>query len=93
MIANMWWVFVTICDTGLGGVGGQKAIKTHNCKKSLLSFNLKKQRNFVFGGLIINYVNCIFCRKSPFYNRYPTGGIIIEFILNKHRMTIHFLII
>ncbi len=28
-----------ICDTGLGGVGGQKGIKTHNCKKSLLSFN------------------------------------------------------
>ena len=33
-------VFTTkICDTGLGGVVGQKGIKTHNCKKSLLSFN------------------------------------------------------
>jgi len=47
-----------ICDFGLGGVGDLKGIKTHNCKKSVLSFNYSKQRNFVFGGgFIINYVN------------------------------------
>jgi hypothetical protein len=28
-----------ICDTGLGNVGGQKGIKTRNCKKCLMSFN------------------------------------------------------
>jgi len=25
----------------------------------------------------------VLCRKSPFYNRYPTGVIIFDFILNK----------
>jgi len=65
-----------ICDTGLGGVGGQKGIKTHNCKKSLLSFNYYKQSNFVFGGsLIINYVNCkLFFAKNLLF----LIGILLE---------------
>ena len=53
-----------ICDTVLGGVGGLKGIKTHNCKKSLLSFNYSKQRNFVFGGGLIKFL----CEDPPLIN-------------------------
>jgi len=46
-------VFTTkICDTGLGGVVGQKGIKTHNCKKVCSLLIIKNKETLYLGAVL-----------------------------------------